>query len=800
MKYYIYILFVLLVSLSYAQSAQLKGIVYGYDINQNKTPLFGAVVTWDGTNIGAKTNNKGEFTLNKSPETDILIVSYSGYLPLRQSIKSDVAKIDIQLELNTSEAVTVYGKQSALILSESAIKTQEITLSGLRKAACCNLSESFTANASVDVNFSDAVTGAKRIELLGLQGIYTQMMTENIPNLRGLSTTYGLNYVPGQWMESIQISKGAASVTAGYESITGQINVEYKKPRDSDKLFVNLYSSFNGMLEADAITALKISDKLHTNLMLHINYFGKELDNNEDTFLDHPLETQYAAMNKWEYKNNGLHTMHTIKVLKETRKSGQIDYYPNEDKNKYGIKIQSERYELFGKVGYVFPTEAYHSLAFMYALSSHNQNSFYGLKKYDGNQKSAFGKIIYETQFGHKKDDCTDCEEKHNHESHSEGEHIYSANKDSVSTAAESDEFEDYDEATEAEEANQSEEDDHIHKINMGISFNYDDFDEDYSNFLANAKNLRDTTMKKIERVPGILMEYTYTGIDNLAVIAGLRYDFHNIYGNLFTPRLHIKYRPYEELTLRASAGKGYHLPNVFAENSGIFISSRDIFINEKLQAEEAWNYGISGTFIIELFDNKFTVNADYYRTDFKNQTIIDYEKQPGEVHFYNLHGKSYSNAYQIDVNFLPTKNIDILAAYRYNDVKMTVNGSIIEKPLVSRFKTFLNIAYSTDEGSWKFDITGVLNGGGSLPDTELNPPQYRLAKEFKPYFTLQSQITYRISDLEIYLGGENLTNYTQSNPIIAYDSPFGEYFDGSMIWGPVMGRKVYAGLRYKLN
>ncbi len=332
------------------------------------------------------------------------------------------------------------------------------------------------------------------------------------------------------------------------------------------------------------------------------------------------------------------------------------------------------------------------------------------------------------------------------------------------------------------------------------MSFNYDEFKERFTNSLANATNLTDTLMNKIERVPGVFLEYTFTGIEDLSIIAGARYDFHNIYGNLFTPRLHVKYQPFEEVSIRASAGKGYHLPNIFAENAGLFISSRDVFVDEKLNAEESWNYGVNSTFILDMFETKWTINADYYHTDFKNQTIVDLEKNPGEVHFYNLKGKSYSNAYQIDISFSPISNIDIMAAYRYNDVKTTVNGQLIEKPLASRYKTYLNLAYSTDQGMFKFDITGVVNGGGSLPSTEQNPAEYRLEKEFKPFFTLQSQITVKLSNFEIYVGGDNLTDFKIHHPIISYDKPFGEYFDGSMVWGPVMGRKLYAGVRFAID
>lgn len=822
MKKLLYIVALLLIcaSANSAFAKALKGKVFGYDINQKKAPLQGVTVQWEDTKIGTKTDKNGDFTIERTPKSKKLNVSYIGYKKLSQEIDDNAGNIQIQLELSQTDNVTVIGQQSAIVLSESAINTQQITLTGLRKAACCNLSESFIANPSVDVNYSDAVTGAKQIELLGLEGTYTQMMTENIPNLRGLATTYGLNYVPGQWMESIQISKGAASVTSGYESITGQINVEYKKPHGTDPLFINLYGSQEGRFEGDITSAIPVAEGLGTNIFVHANYNNHQMDENDDKFLDSPLEEQYAFLNRWEYEGDGFHTNHTIKVLSETRKSGQMDYFPDLDQSKYGVKIKTERYELYGKAGYVLPTESYNSLAFMYSVSTHDQKSNFGKNNYSGNQKSFFTKLLFETRWGKKEHVHTaDCDheaeaeeeshEGHNHEaeaaeeSHEGHNHEAEVTEESheghnheAEVAEESHEGHNHEAEETSAHSGHSEEATDIHKINMGVSFNFDQFDESYKYKLNGLDSYGDTLINKIERIPGAFAEYTYSGIDNLAIIGGLRMDFHNIYGNFFTPRVHIKYQPVTEFTIRTSAGKGYHINNIFAENSGIMASSRNLIIDEQLNPEEAWNFGVSTTTLFNMFGMDFTLNADYYRTDFINQVMVDMERNPNEVHFYNLKGDSYSNSYQVDLTFAPIHRFDIMLAYRYNDVKMTYDGKLTEKPLTSRFKAFINLAYATDFDEWKFDFTAVLNGGGTMPNTEKNPVEYRLDKEFDPYFTLHAQITKKFGDLEIYLGGENLTNFKQKNPILGASDPFGQFFDSSMIWGPIMGRKLYAGIR----
>lgn len=773
MKNICVLLLCLISTVSSAYSIEITGKVFGMDESRIRVPLMGANIKVLNIDKGAKTDKNGSFKINVSG-TKSISVSYAGYRTDTLQLDGKQTNIEIELKPVLTGVVEVVAAQPAIKISKSAVNSTTITTTGLRKAACCNLAESFTTNPSVDVNYSDAVTGAKQIELLGLEGIYTQMMTENVPNIRGLSTTFGLNYVPGQWMESIQISKGAASVSSGYESITGQINVEYKKPQKSDPLFISLYANHEGRIEGDITSGLEVTDNLGTSIMLHANFFNRELDGNKDLFLDMPMEQQYSFLNRWEYDNNGLHTTQAIKILNEKRKAGQIGYFPNTDTSKYGIKIKTERYEYFGKIGYVLPTESYNSIAFQYALSTHDQNSYYGKTTYDANQKSFFGKLLYETRFGHATKESNHEDEEESHEGHN-----HEVNEEShTEVAADSDE-------------------NFLHKINMGLSYNFDQFDENFKYYNYSKSAYNDTLINKIERVPGVFAEYTYSGIKNITMIAGGRFDFHNLYETFFTPRFHLRYTPTDKITLRASAGKGYHINNIYAENAGILASSRSIYIDEKLDPESAWNYGINATYDFNLFDQDFTLNAEYYRTDFINQVIADMERNPNEIHFYNLKGDSYSNSYQIDLTFKPIHGFEIMTAYRYNDVRMTVNGALIEKPLSSRYKAFINLAYVTDFEEWKFDFTATLNGGGRLPNTESNPENYRLDREFKPYPMLYAQITKKFGDLDIYVGGENLTNYMQENPIVAADAPYSKYFDGSMVWGPVMGRVIYFGVRY---
>jgi len=328
------------------------------------------------------------------------------------------------------------------------------------------------------------------------------------------------------------------------------------------------------------------------------------------------------------------------------------------------------------------------------------------------------------------------------------------------------------------------------HKFDGGFDFLNDNF----------SQHLKDTTLNRNEIVPGIFGEYTYAS-GKLTLISGLRYDFNNLYGNFLTPRLHIKYGFSDFATVRASIGKGYRTANVIPENIGLLASSRSFFFLEEFKMEEAWNYGINFT-RKWFFDDirKLTFNIDFYRTEFQNQIVVDVNQSASSVYFYNLHGKSYSNSFQTDLIFVPIKGWEVTIAYRFNNVKITMGNEPINKPLVSPHKGLVSLHYSTKYEKWNFTLTTQYNGQAKLPYTLDNPEGYQLDDRSPAYLILHTQILRKFSKWEIYFGAENLTNYKQPHPILAADNPFGDYFDSSIVWGPIIGRSINAGVRLKIN
>ncbi len=726
------------ITLTYSQ--QLSGIVYHLDEpeqdHQHQAPLPGANVYWANTTQGTTTNADGEFLLEFPQQDDpVLVISYIGYTNDSVHINHGQHEIEIILEVNnTLKEVVITNKAPGTFVSRlDPIHTQHITGAELQKAACCNLSESFETNASVDVSYSDAVTGAKQIQLLGLRGTYSQIMTENIPNLRGLATSFGLGYIPGSWMESIQVSKGTSAVRNGYEAIAGQINIEYLKPDLADKLFLNAYVNMHGKIEGNAISAFKINKKWSTAIFAHAENLSNKVDDNGDSFLDMPLVRQFNIFNRWKYQGDHFITQFGFKVLDENRTGGQMDFSTDmvRDTSKpYGINVKTRRYEAFWKAGYIFENRPATSMAMIQNFTHHKQNSYFGLNNYDAEENSYYLNLLFQSYIGNTR-----------------------------------------------------------HSFTTGFSFEMNNYFE----------NLNDSAFNMQERVPGVFFEYTYKLDKKLSIIAGIRGDYHNIFGAFVTPRFHLRYAITERTILRASAGLGYRTANVIAENNTMLASSRHLFIVEEPRQEQAFNSGISITQYVDVLGRELRLSADVYYTNFQNQLILDFDRDPQAIYIYNLDGRSYSTAYQAEASYELIHRLDVTLAFRYNDVKMTTNNELQDKALLNKYKGLITLSYATNLKKWQFDFTTQFNGISRIPGTESNPPEYQRESTSPAYIVINAQVTKYFKKWNIYLGGENLTNYKQKDPIIAADQPFGKYFDSSMIWGPVSGVNIYMGLRFTL-
>ena len=609
------------------------------------------------------------------------------------------------------------------------------------------MAESFETNPSIDVNFSDALTGTKQIKMLGLTSPYLMITEENIPSVRGASQAYGLSFTPGTWVESIQITKGAGSVVNGYESISGQINTELIKPIKDIPFFLNTYGSSDSRFELNTHFNKKIADKWATSLFIHGNTRVSKNDMNNDGFLDNPLAKQINILNRWQYTNaqKGWVSFINFRYMNDKKQTGELNFDPNRDKlttNHWGSEINTENFDISTKLGYVFPDMPYQSIGFQNAFNSHNQESYFGLNQYNIKQKSYYSNLILNSII-----------------------------------------------------------DNTMHKFSTGLNFTYDKYEEfvnvvDYS---------------RTDNSVGAFFEYTYDNINNFSFILGGRIDNNNRLGTFLTPRLHVRYNPWEKAVLRFSAGRGKRSANIFAENQQLFGSSRNFEILNTggkiygLNPEIAWNYGLSFSQGIKLFNRSGDVGFDFYRTDFQNQVIVDLYQSPLQVLFYNLIGKSFANSLQVEFNYELAKHFNLRAAYKYYDIQTDYLSGNQERPLQAKHRFFGNLGYEThitDTGKqWKFDYTLNWLGKQKLPNTASNPTIDRLP-EYSPSFSVMNmQVTRTFSStFEVYVGGENIGNYKQEKAILGSNNPFGTTFDTSIIYAPVFGQMYYAGLRFKIK
>lgn len=733
MKYIFLIFFSLLL---YPVQAKVRGVVK----DNAGAPLPGANVAWVNTKVFAVTAEDGSFSVDKPKDSETLVISYIGFENDTIHVDSENVKLEIVLRegLSLGEVNVVRRRFGTTKLRSSAMNVDIISSAELSRAACCNLGESFVTNPSVDVSYSDAATGAKQIKLLGLSGTYVQMMTENIPNYRGAAAPYGLGYVPGPWMQSIQVSKGSSSVKNGYESITGQINVEFKKPQlpEADWVSANLFASSTGRYEANADATLKLSKRWSTSLLAHYENETMAHDANHDGFADIPRVEQYNLWNRWAYMGDHYVFQAGIKALSEWRNSGQVNHGGNPGQELYKIGIDTRRYEAFTKNAYIFNKEKNTNLALILQGTFHNQDAVYGHKLYDVDQTNVYASLLFETEFSKQ------------------------------------------------------------HSLSTGLSFNYDGYDQRYR--LTNDVELPRLKSFEKESVPGAYVQYTYNLEDKLILMGGIRGDYSSMHGFFVTPRAHVKYNPNEFVNFRLSAGKGYRTNHVLAENNYLLASSRKVRIAGDLDQEEAWNYGASISSYIPLFGKTLNLNAEYYYTDFLKQVVVDMDTDPHKIAFYNLNGRSYSHVFQVEANYPLFKGFTLTAAYRFTDAKTTYNGELKERPLTSRYKGLVTASYKTPLEIWQFDATLQLNGGGRMPSRyilEDGTPSW--SARYGSFEQLSVQITRYFRHWSIYVGGENLTNFKQKNPIIDAANPWGENFDSTMIWGPVHGAKAYIGIRF---
>ena len=724
MKILISLLFLFTVGVNWSQ---INGFVQGN--NGNKTEaLYGAKIKLLKSKKGVVTTEEGIFEL-VLPKflPDTMVISARGYF----SDTIIVDKKDRFLALNVvlyseqllPEVIVEYKRKSFSISRLKVLHVEELSSSELKKAACCNLGESFETNASVDVNMTDAVSGAKKIQMMGLEGIYTQIQFENIPYLRGLESSFGLETIPGTWIESIQITKGAGNVVNGNESMAGLINLELEKPETMDRFFMNAYQNRLGRSELNFRSGLSLSEKWSAGIFGYVSSQWGEVDENGDSFMDIPQGSNLSALGRFDFEGDKMEAKLGFNIHEDIKNGGQL----SSTANPYGVQINNSHFDLFTKTGF-FGKKPSQSLGIITNWKYQLIDGNFGNRSFAGEEKRGYVNIIYD---------------------------------DIIKTSD--------------------------HKIKTGLSYTYIDINQTAINQTADTLD-----NSRIENIPGAFFEYTFTG-SRLTTVFGMRYDYHLLFGQQIVPRVHLKYKLSEYTDFRLTSGKGWRVPNYIMDNISLLANSYAWVAPIQIIPEVSWNVGGSIYQEFDMKNNPASITVDFYRTWFENQLVVDRENDL--IRFSNLENQSVSNTFQAEVSIEPIQRFVVRCAYKYLDVRSLFGDSIQAKVMIPKHRGFLNLAYTTRNKRWDYDLTLSVFGKARLASTSQS------SREFSDVFPrLNAQVTYKLKKWDFYLGGENLTNYRQENPIIEPENPFGPNFDATRAWGPIIGYNIYVGLRYSIK
>ncbi len=758
MKYSPFLILILFVNFGFSQKEKREDAYTGYVFelinNDSLSPLTGVNVYYPSSSSGTITNSDGFFNIAKNPNYKTLIFSYTSY-------QTDTLEINNKKEINIvmsegkilKDLIVEFKKGSYTFSKMDPRNAHLIGQDELRKAACCNLAESFETNPSIDATFTDAITGTKQIQMMGLSGKYVQMLSGNIPIIRGISILNGLRQIPGSFIHEMAVSKGSGSVLNGYESMVGQININFKQPENAEKLHLNFYLNQAGRSEYNAFFSKKFNNKWSTTLLAHFEDQQRTNDGNKDGFLDNPLRNDFVFHNQWNYRSKLIHMELGINGVTGKTESGKkqkwLDTAIPVD---YGVDMTTNKINGFAKIGYLFPNDDFKSLALQLSSTYNKQNSTIGPTVYIGSQYSGYANLIYQQEVGINKDE---------------------------------------------------------NYFKVGASCQLDSLTENVQSFTVHPPINR-----FLEIVPGVFGEFTHNS-EKFGLITGLRGDYTSFYNTYFlTPRLHFRYSPNTDLAFKFMAGSGRRTPFMLMENMGYMASSRNWIIDENVYGilglmddvgqEYSLNLGLAMVKEFTFLNRDGVLTLDAYHTSFINQLVIDLYQSARELHFYALNGKSFSNSFQSEINFSVNRRLDIRTAYRFLDVKTKYKSGLIEKPLLSKHRGFLNIAYSTRKiknRQWKIDLTTQWIGSQRIPFTGDNDSVFQLLERSEGYLLLNGQLTRTFGKkIDAYLGVENALNYRQVNPILSSENPYSEYFDSALIWAPIFGRMVYLGVRFTIK
>ena len=735
--------------LNFILSGTAQDRISGIVVSEQGEALIGATVQWIGTDQGTVTDASGSFELSIPEESQnrTLRISYVGFSPDTLEITTFFTGLWIELATEaTLDEVTVESSRSGSSIDDRLQKIEIISEVELTRAACCDLTGCFNTESSVRSQTTNIVTNVRELQILGLSGVYNQLLLDGLPLFQGINYTYGLSAIPGPWIRNIYVSKGANSVLQGFESISGQINVETKNPDGGTPFFANAYINSFGEKQFNTLTEIHPTStgKLSGIIGLHATLPAGRFDRDDDSFLDLPLLERYALMNHWiagDPTKKGLSGKLSLRGWKERRVGGQKEF--DRELHEGGMEVFGQTVdvlhgEVSAKTSYRFSENT--ALSAQGALQAQDQEAWFGPTLFSANQLTVYGNL----QLEHQQPRWTS---------------------------------------------------------KSGLSIRHLDLDQQVT-FPQLTTPFRSIEAPAFgtEQTIGVFTENTFYGPgDRWALVSGIRIDHNSNFDWQVSPRFLFRYNISDGTSTRVSAGRGWRTVRPLSDYVQALASNRNIAASISMP-EAAWNTGINVTHRMQTGTAALTLSGDYYFTSFTNQIFPNYDLSPDQIIFQDDTGVSVSNSLQLEARATFTSLLEAKVGYNYLNVYRKIDGRKERLPFIPDHKVTAAVSWQTQSRKWQFDGNVHWYGIKRLPDTRSLPEVLRQPNQSQSYATLDLQVTWRNGSVELYSGIENLFDFRQLRPLVSWQDPFSPYFDTSFAWGPTRGREIYLGIRYSID
>ncbi|NOT36636.1 MAG: TonB-dependent receptor [Saprospiraceae bacterium] len=730
--------FLFLNSLIYSQ------IVTGTVVDSKNQGLEGVMVFFLNTTVGTRTLKDGSFVIEKPNNENRLVIRYLGFKEDTLILKDDQTQLFLQLKEGVDlQDVTITGTRSShsfSLLNPQNVET--LTSKEFRKAACCSLAESFQTSNTVDLAYSNAVVGNREIQFLGLRGMYTQQLVENRPVFTGILNTFGYDFIPGTWLDQINIQKGASSALHGAQSMTGAINTGLKKPDLDYPVYVNGYADYHGRFEGNLHLNKSWSDFDHSGIYLHASRHSGFRDHNKDGFFDDAKNNLLNGMIKNTFFGTSWEGMVNAQALHNTRSGGEVN-----DQGKYSFQQTITHTNLSGNLGYVGFENPSQSTGSIYDLAfSELYGSFGTEHQFSNKEKRGLIQFIYS--------------------------HAFSDDK---------------------------------HKITVGPALTYNEAHEKLTglnNFDHHYKEITPGIFADYDIKFG---EMECDDLKRWIISTSHRLEYIKSSKLFWTPRASLRYNIDEEWTTRLSIGRGYRFFRLVSDQLSLLTTNRMWIINDLPEYESSWNYGLNLVGKPTIFNKAAELNFDFYVTRFEEQLVLDLDAdiptRPLAI-FSSLNGDSRAVVLSGTFSYPITNQITAKTGLRYQDTKQTNSTGFRDQVMIPKWRGLLSIDFESTDKKWLCNFATHYIGKMRLPDKTYYPGDliHDHREYSKPYFHLQAQANYTYQLWEFYVGCENITNYTQHQAIIDPLNSSGPFFNASEIYAPINGIKPYIGFKYRIE